>query len=160
MANTIQHLRADRAVWAQHDIIPEDGELALLRTDDGATLIKVGDGVHRFSELPTVTGEALRGDTGNLLLRHGEDTHFEALEALSLSFPQALREDYYSLLSFDSPADAPTALTYPAEPRIFFSGDDVMDGIFIPGGGKHYPLLFWYDGRIQGLSRGVTLASE
>ena len=37
---------------------------------------------------------------------------------------------------------------------------DVMDGIFIPGGGKHYTLLFWYDGRIQGLSRGVTLASE
>ena len=64
------------------------------------------------------------------------------------------------MVSFDSPIDAPTALTYPAEPKIYFSGDGVMDGIFIPDSGKHYTLLFWYDGKIQGLSRGVTLASE
>ncbi len=160
MANTIQHLRASRAVWAQHDIIPKDGELALLRTEDGATLIKIGDGIHHFSELSAVAGEAYKESESTHLLRHGEDAHFEIIESLSLAFPQNLREDYYSMLSFDSPAEAPTALVYPEDPWIYFSGDDVMDGIFVPEGGKHYTLLFWYDGKIQGLSRGVSLASE
>jgi hypothetical protein len=160
MANTIQHLRASRAVWAQHDIIPKDGELALLRTEDGASLIKIGDGIHHFSELSAVAGEALKGSGSTHLLRHGEDTHFGSLESLSLSLPQNMREDYYSMISFDSPEQAPTELVYPEVPRIYFSGDDVIDGIFIPEAGRHYTLLFWYDGKIQGLSRGVTLASE
>ena len=160
MANTIQHLRAGRAVWEQHDIIPLDGELALLRTDDGGTLIKIGDGAHRFSELSSLTGEARSESGSTVLLRHGEDIRFPASEALSLSLPESIREDYYSILSFDSPIDSPTAFSYPEEPKIHFSGDDVMDGVFIPDGGKHYTLLFWYDGRMQGLSRGVTIASE
>ncbi len=160
MASTIQHLRATRAVWAEHDIVPLDGELALLRTDDGGTLIKIGDGAHRFSELSSLTGEVAAGNGTNHLLRHGEDTRFFSVEALSLSFPAVIREDYYSTLSFDSPAESPTALSYPEDPQIYFSGDDVMEGIFVPDGGKHYTLLFWYDGRMQGLARGVTVETE
>ena len=160
MANTIQHLRARRDVWAQHDIIPKDGELALLRTDDGGTLIKIGDGEHRFSELSSLTGEARSGSGDTHILRHGEDTRFSSIESLSLSLPVIIREDYYSILSFDSPMDSPTALSYPETPKIFFSGDDVFDGVFVPDVGKHYTLLLWYDGRLQGLTRGVMLESE
>ena len=160
MANTIQHLRATRAVWEAHDIIPKDGELALLRTDDGGALIKIGDGTHRFSELTSLTTEARSRSGEAHVLYHGEDTRFSAVSTLSLSLPATVREDYYSILSFDSPIGSPTALSYPEEPRIFFSGDDVIDGIFIPNEGKHYTLLFWYDGRMQGLARGVTLAEE
>lgn len=160
MASTIQHLRATRAVWAEHDIIPLDGELALLRTDDGGTLIKIGDGTHRFSELSSLTGEVTAGSSTEHLLRHGEDTHFASVASLSLSFPSVIREDYYSMLSFDSPAESPTALSYPTEPPIYFSGDDVLEGVFVPDVGKHYTLLFWYDGRMQGLVRGVSVASE
>ncbi len=160
MANTIQHLRATRSVWEQHDIIPLDGELALLRTDDGGTLIKVGDGTHRFSELSSLLGEVENAAGDTLVLRHGADARLESPAALALSFPSLIREDYYAVVSFDSPTDAPTALSYPEEPAVLFSGDDVLDGIFVPDGGKHYTLFFWYDGRMQGLARGVTLASE
>jgi long-chain acyl-CoA synthetase len=41
-----------------------------------------------------------------------------------------------------------------------FSGDDVLEGVFVPDTEKHYTLLFWYDGRMQGLVRGVSVASE
>ena len=57
MSKIIQHLRADRETWAQHDIIPEDGELALLRIEGGGTLIKIGNGEHPFSALDSLTGE-------------------------------------------------------------------------------------------------------
>ena len=160
MSDIIQHLRADSDGWAQNDIVPRDGELALLRTHDGGTLIKIGDGKTPFSALSSLTGEVRSGTESALTLRHGDDTRFGALTALSLSFPEAVREDYYSTVCFDSPADAPTALSYPASPSICFSGDDVLDGVFVPDTGKHYTLLFWYDGRMQGLARGVTLAAE
>lgn len=160
MSDIIQHLRADREGWAQNDIVPRDGELALLRTQDGGTLIKIGDGETPFSALSSLTGEVRSATEGALTLRHGEDIRLGAPTALTLSFPQAVREDYYGTVSFDSPADTPTALSYPASPKIYFSGDDVLDGVFVPDAGKHYTLLFWYDGRMQGLARGVALASE
>ena len=160
MSKIIQHLRADRAGWEQHDIVPMDGELALLRTEDGGTLIKIGDGEHPFSALASLTGEVKTGSGDTHILCHGEDLRFGALPALSLSFPALIREDYYAALSFDSPADAPTALSYPDIPRIHFTGEDVLEGVFVPDVGKHYTVFLWYDGRMQGLARGVTLDSE
>lgn len=156
MAKIIQHLRADREGWAQQDIIPEEGELALLHIE-GGTLIKIGDGTHPFSELSSLTGEVKTGAGSEALLHHGDDLRFLESAAIAIGFPSFIREDYYASLTFDSPADAPTALSYPAEPRILFSGDDVADGFFIPAAGKHYTVLFWHDGRMQALVRGVTL---
>ncbi len=160
MSKIIQHLRADREGWALHDIIPMDGELALLRTEDGGTLIKIGDGEHPFSALASLTGEVVKGAADTHLLRHGEDLRFDTLKALSLSLPDAIREDYYAALSFDSPSDTPTALSYPEAPRIYFTGDDVLEGIFIPDIGKHYTVFLWYDGKMQGLARGVALDTQ
>lgn len=157
MSQIIQHLRANREGWALYDIIPKDGELALLQMEDGGALIKIGDGEHPFSELPSLTGEVVSRSGDALLLRHGEEARYDSLSALSLSFPAVIREDYYAAISFDSPSTAPTALSYPEAPKIFFSGDDVIDGIFVPDISKHYSLFFWYDGRMQGLVRGVTL---
>ncbi len=157
MSKIIQHLRADRAGWEQNDIVPMDGELALLRTEDGGTLIKIGDGEHPFSALDSLTGEVKSGSGDSHTLCHGEDLRFGALTALALSFPTLIREDYYATLSFDSPSDAPTALSYPAEPKIHFTGEDVLEGIFIPDAGKHYTVFLWYDGKMQGLVRGILL---
>ncbi len=157
MSHIIQHLRADREGWALHDIIPKDGELALLQTEDGGTLIKIGDGEHPFSELSSLTGEVVNPSGESLLLRHGEEARYDTLSALTLSFPTAIREDYYAALSFDSPQNIPTALSYPEAPKIYFSGDDVVEGVFIPDHSKHYSLFFWYDGRMQGLVRGVAV---
>lgn len=157
MSHIIQHLRATREGWALYDIIPKDGELALLQMEDGGALIKIGDGEHPFSELASLTGEVVSRSGDTLLLRHGEEARYDSLSALTLSFPTVIREDYYAALSFDSPAAAPTALSYPKEPKIFFSGDDVAEGVFVPDVAKHYSLFFWYDGRMQGLVRGVAL---
>ncbi len=158
MSKIIQHLRANREEWAKQDIIPEEGELALLCIE-GGTLIKIGDGTHPFSELSSLTGEVRSGGGEEALLRHGDDMRFSEAAAIAVSFPAFIREDYYATLTFDSPLDAPTALSYPAEPHISFSGDDVAEGFFIPDAGKHYTLLFWHDGKMQGLVRGVALAS-
>ena len=160
MSKIIQHLRADRAGWERHDIVPLDGEIALLRTEDGATLLKIGDGEHPFSALASLTGEVKSGSGDAHILCHGEDLRFGTLAALSISLPTVIREDYYATLSFDSQGDAPTALSYPAVPKIHFTGEDALDGIFVPDGGKHYTVFLWYDGRMQGLVRGVLLDSE
>ena len=158
MPNIIQHLRADREGWALHDIIPKDGELALLQTEDGGTLIKIGDGTHRFSELASLTGEVSNKTGETLLLRHGEEARFGTLRTLNFSFPASIREDYYASVSFDSPSGSvPTSFVYPETPKIYFSGDDVIDGVFVPDAAKHYSLFFWYDGRMQGLVRRVDL---
>ena len=87
MSHTIQHLRANREGWALHDIIPADGELALLQIGDGGTLIKIGDGERPFSELASLTGEVVRGSSDQLLLRHGEEARYDVLSSLTLSFP-------------------------------------------------------------------------
>lgn len=160
MIKSIQHLRADRAGWEQNDIIPLDGEIALLRTEDGGTLIKIGDGEHPFSTLASLTGEVKNGSGDSHILCHGEDLRFGALPSFSLALPAVIREDYYASLTFDSPSDAPTALSYPAEPKIHFTGEDVAEGIFVPDAGKHYTVFLWYDGKMQGLVRGVVLDTE
>ena len=158
MPNIIQHLRADREGWAQYDIIPKDGELALLKTEDGGTIVKIGDGEHRFSELSSLTGEVSNKTDVALVLRHGEDARYGALALLYMSFPPSIREDYYASVSFDSPSgQTPTSFVYPETPKIHFSGDDVIDGVFVPDTGKHYSLFFWFDGRMQGLVRRVDL---
>lgn len=158
MPNIIQHLRADRDGWAQYDIIPKDGELALLKTEDGGTLVKIGDGEHRFSELDSLTGEVSNKTDEALVLRHGEDARYGELALLYMSFPPIIREDYYASVSFDSTSgQTPTSFIYPETPKIHFSGDDVIDGVFVPDAAKHYSLFFWYDGRMQGLVRRVDL---
>ena len=158
MPNIIQHLRADRDGWAQNDIIPKDGELALLKTEDGGTFIKIGDGEHRFSELTSLTGEVSNKSGESLVLRHGEEARYGTLPLLYMTFPQSIREDYYASVSFDSPSGStPTSFVYPETPKIYFSGDDVIDGVFVPDASKHYSLFFWYDGRMQGLVRRVDL---
>ena len=160
MSKIIQHLRADRAGWERHDIVPMDGEIALLRTEDGGTLIKIGDGEHPFSLLASLTGEVKHSIEDTHVLCHGEDLRLGTVSAFSLSLPDAIREDYYASLSFDSPSDAPTAFSYPEAPKIYFTGEDVLDGIFVPDVGKHYTLFLWYDGKMQGLARGVALDTE
>ena len=122
MSHIIQHLRANREGWALYDIIPKDGELALLQMEDGGTLIKIGDGEHPFSELSSLTGEVVSRSGDTLLLRHGEEARYDSLSVLTLSFPAVIREDYYASISFDSPSASPTALSYPEAPKNIRSG--------------------------------------
>ena len=160
MSKIIQHLRADREGWALNDIVPMDGELALLRTEDGGTLIKIGDGMTPFSRLSSLTGEVKIGTGDTHLLSHGDDLRLGTAQTVLLSLPSVIREDYYASVSFDSPQDAPTALSYPENPKIYFSGDDVLEGVFVPDAGKHYTVFIFYDGKMQGLTRGIALEAE
>lgn len=51
MAYSIQHLRDTTANWTKNDIVVPIGEIALEILADGTIKGKVGDGIHKFSEL-------------------------------------------------------------------------------------------------------------
>ena len=157
MSHRIQHLRGDETAWAENDIVPYEGEFALLRTATGKMKVRVGDGITPFSALHSLEGDIVRSEGGELLLQNATEYRLGHPAALDLSFPSDYGEDYYSLVSFDSGEDGMT-FSYP-DIGILFSGDDLTnDGVFIPGIGRHYTILFWYDGHMEGVVRGVDYA--
>ena len=151
---TIRHLRATAAAWAAHDVIVPDGELALLK-EDGRVRIKVGDGVRRFSELPFIDGTVRESTETDLTLAIGDDVRLGACTALSITLPSVPEEDFYAMVTFDSPYEGATQLTL--SQKVTLTGDDTVEGKLRAAAGRHYSLLIWNDGRLQGLVRGVAL---
>lgn len=149
MPISVKHRRADEATWLRINPILPDGEIALTSTPDGYN-IKVGDGVLRYSELPTdrdrIIDEEYAGEA-TVVMDHGTDQRLANMYELKIIMPHAPRRDYYSVLSFDT--DAEMMLTLEADYPIFFSGTSVEAGEFIPRGNTHYTLMFWYDGAMQ-----------
>ena len=77
---------------------------------------------------------------------------------LQLQLPSNIPDDYISSLVFNSGATART-LSYPQE--IIFTGDDVIDNVFVPAANKTYNVMFWYDGvNVNAVARGVPYAEE
>ena len=156
MADIIRHLRGNAETWRTHDGVVRDGELALLKTEDGRYRVKIGDGETPFSALPYIEGRILRqeGDSCAVTLTTGLDIRAGVLSMLSLSLPDPIPEDLYSVISFDS-AGTPTTVEYLFQGALF-SGDSVSDGVHTPEPNTHYTLMLWYDGRLHCHSRGVA----
>ena len=155
MIKSIRHLRADEATWAANDIIVPDGELALLKTKGGYTKIKVGDGQHSFSTLPSLTGEAVNLAESSVELQHGRSYRLGQMDAVTVSFPSVIDDDYYAELTFDSGADA---TVFEVMGSVALSGDDVADRELMPRENTHYTVFIWYDGTLQGIVRGIPNA--
>ena len=153
MSKSIQHLRADAAEWAQNDITPRDGELALMRTESGSYRIKIGNGETPFSGLDSVMGFVKHPDGETVTPTMGGDYRFGIMTALTINMPEKFDEDFYTMITFDSDESA-TVLTYPTG-TVSFSGDSVEDGVFVPEAKMHYTVFIWYDGKMQCLVRGV-----
>ena len=156
MKKSIRHLRGDSAEWQRNDIIVPDGEIALLRTAGGRTVIKVGDGRHTFSDLHSVGGDVSKEGGTSITLRHGTSYRLGKAYLLNLTFPTSFDDDYYCEISFDSP-DNPTELVFTGT-DVRFTGDGVADGEFMPDSNMHYTVFIWYDGCMQGVVRGIPNA--
>ena len=77
---------------------------------------------------------------------------------LQLRLPSNVPVNYISSLVFNS-GNKPTTLSYPQ--TILFTGDDVIDNVFVPAANTTYNVMFWYDGiNVNAVSRGVPYAQE
>lgn len=94
----------------------------------------------------------------NCEYRRPETELFGSTAWLQLMLPINIPDDYISSLVFNSGADART-ISYPHE--IIFTGDDVIDNVFVPAANTTYNVMFWYDGiNVNAVSRGVPYAQE
>lgn len=157
MPNKVKHLRGSADEWAENDIVIDDGEIALIRTECGRYRMKIGNGELLFSELETFGGEVVYPDYDEVYLNHALDARYEEIEVLTVYLPDAIDEDYYSLLTFTSGPVA-TELCIESNMYVRFSGSSITGGAFIPLPNMHYTLAFWYDGEIQCHVRGVSNA--
>lgn len=156
MIKSIRHLRADENGWLANDAVIPDGEIAILKTAGGRVKVKIGNGVDKFSALPSLSTDAVKeSDADSLTLEHGKSYRLGTLQQLTLSIPQIIDEDYYSEVSFDSGTDA-TELEINGKIRL--SGDDVADEELMPRANIHYTVFVWYDGEVQGIVRGLPNA--
>jgi hypothetical protein len=156
MIKSVRHLRADENGWLANDIVIPDGEIAILKTKGGRARIKVGNGIDKFSALPSLGTDAVKENgTGALILGHGKSYRLGQVQSLALSIPPEIDDDYYSEVSFDSGTDA-TELEIIG--RIRLSGDDVADEELMPKANTHYTVFVWYDGELQGIVRGLPNA--
>jgi hypothetical protein len=62
------------------------------------------------------------------------------------------------MVTFDSGA-TPTEFIV-EDGKFVFTGGDVENEIFVPQPEKHYTIMLWYDGRVEGCTRGVSRAYE
>ncbi len=86
------------------------------------------------------------------------DPDFLGTRLLQLSLPNNIPNDYISSLVFVS-GENPTVFSYPE--NIIFTGDDVIDNVFMPAANRTYNVMFWYDGiNVNAVSRGVPYAEE
>ena len=94
----------------------------------------------------------------NCEYRRPETELFGSTVWLQLMLPINIPDDYISSLVFNSGAAART-ISYPE--RIVFTGDDVVDNVFVPKANTTYNVMFWYDGiNVNAVSRGVPYAQE
>lgn len=156
MIKSIRHLRADESEWSSNDIVLPDGEIAILKTRGGNTKLKIGDGVLKFSELPSLLGDAQEHDGyDTVTLLHGKSYRLGEVPSLTVALPDVIDDDYYSEISFDSGVDA---TEFEVIGRIRLSGDGVADEELMPEANTHYTVFVWYDGAVQGIVRGLPNA--
>lgn len=156
MSHKIQHLRGTASEWEENDITPAEGEIALLKKADGRVQLRVGDGENAFSLLTPIgeskiDAEALPFGT----LEAGCEYRMGVCDAVEVYFPDEPADDYYAVVTFDSPEEAPF---FYVDEDCQFSGDDTENETFVPRENRHYTILFWYDGTKQALVRGVSHA--
>lgn len=102
-----------------------------------------------------LTGIVVTSSAASVLLEHGKEYRSTASAALGITFPAVPDTGYYAMLSFTT-GSAAMSFTYPKN-KIAFSGDSISAGYFIPEKKTHYTLLFWYDGSMQCVVRGVSV---
>ena len=155
MIKSIRHLRGTKTEWEANDVVIPDGELAIMKTKAGNSTIKVGNGIDRFSSLPSITGDSVTTQNSELTLLHGRSYRLGECSSLTLSFPAVLDDDYYTEISFDSGADA---TEFYLNGRVRLTGDGVADEELMPRAKTHYTVFIWYDGELQGIVRGLPNA--
>ena len=156
MPNKVRHLRGRDEEWAANDVVIDDGEIALALSPAGNYRMKIGNGEKKFSELDMFGGEVRKPSGQIVTLKHCDDVRYKAVTQLNIEFPALRDEDYYSLLTFDSP-ESPTKLSYPDD--VTFTGKSIADGRFVPEPKLHYTVIFWEDGSgIQCHVRGLENA--
>ena len=152
---TVKHRRASDTEWSEIDPVIPDGEIALISGNHGYD-IKIGDGVKKYSELTSLMGKKClcEDEECEVTLSHRDNVHLPGVYYLGISLDTDGRDDYVSMLTFDTLDEAPMLTIYDYE-SMLFSGADVTDGIFVPKTEMHYTLLFWRDYRTNCHVRGV-----
>lgn len=105
----------------------------------------------------TTTGfiETLKPTSSLVTPEHGRIYRFGSMKSLTVIPPARVSDEYFSEISFDSPA-IPCELSIRGTVRL--SGDDVADGELMPKPDRHYTVFLWYDGELQGVVRGIDNA--
>lgn len=94
----------------------------------------------------TETTAAITPDN-NTEYRCGEVT------SVTITLPEEIPDDYAAYIVFTSGTTAAEAV-YPDS--IKWSGDDVIDGVFIPIASRRYNIGIWYDGvNVNAAARGA-----
>ena len=155
MIKSIRHLRAGENEWESNDIVIPDGEIAIVKTKGGNNNLKIGNGIDRFSNLPSLLGCTVKPEKTSIIVMHAKTYRFGEIPELAISFPDTIDDDFYAEISFDSGIDA---TEFSTEQFIRFSGDGVADEEFMPKSHMHYTLCIWYDGSLQGVVRGLPNA--
>lgn len=152
MIKSIRHLSGSEAEWQAHDTVIPNAEISIVKTKGGNQKIKIGNGKDKFSDLPSLTGDAVNTDKEAITLLHARSYRLKTAYSLEISFPDVIDDDYYSELSFDSGEDA---TDFSVNGKLRLSGDNVAGGELIPRPNVHYTLFIWYDGSMQGVVRGL-----
>ena len=158
MPNKVKHLRASADLWAQNDAVIDDGELALLKTESGRYRMKIGNGEQKFSELELFGGEVYYTSNEEIVLKHCADVRLGEIESVTVSFPSVLDDDYYALLTFDTPMYGAEVIIDPPCKMRFTGSSIAADNSFAPLPDMHYTLIIWYDGELQCHVRGISNA--
>lgn len=73
--------------------------------------------------------------------------------SVTITLPEEIPDDYAAYIAFTSGTTAAEAV-YPDS--IKWSGDDVIDGVFIPVASRRYNIGIWYDGvNVNAAARGA-----
>lgn len=83
------------------------------------------------------------------------NTEYRCGEVMSvtITLPEDMPDDYAAYIVFTSGTTAAEAV-YPDS--IKWSGDDVIDGVFIPVASRRYNIGIWYDGvNVNAVARGA-----
>lgn len=159
MTKSIRHLRGSDTQWKNNDIIIPDGELAIMRTAAGSTKIKVGNGTDAFSALRSVGGDYIQYSVAPtkhvFTLEANMIYHVPNARDLVLTLPASYDADFCCMICLDTRY---CACDFSLE-GVYFSGDDVVDGEFVPVVSKSYTLFIWYGTGFQGVIRGVPYAT-
>ena len=72
----VKHRRGTTAEWQQYDLIIKDGEIVIEECLDGSHILKIGDGKHKYSELPSFTQKIIVKD---LILTSASGKNFRVI---------------------------------------------------------------------------------